>query len=102
MGDASFCEMRRYRIWPVFKSTIIDTISSRIAYQLTNTRGFTLPYHASATLFIVVRSIVKDILLPALYIYARVCSQLANELGEGNPRAAAYRVVWIRRFLSSL
>jgi hypothetical protein len=101
--DASFLEMCRYRIWPVFKSTIIDTVCSGLAYRVTNGMGFTLPQQASATLFIVIRSIIKDILLiPALYVYARVCNHLAEELGDGDQRSTIYRVVWIRRFLPSL
>jgi hypothetical protein len=101
--NASFLEMCRYRIWPIFKSTLIDTMSSGLAYRVSNGMGFTLPKQASAALFIVIRSIIKDILLiPALYVYARVCSQLAEELQEEDKHSVVYRVVWIQRFLPPL
>jgi hypothetical protein len=101
--DASFLEMCRYRMWRVFKSTVIDNVSSLLAYQLTNRVGFTLPNHTAVPFFIVIQSIIKDVLLvPALYFYARTCNQIANDIGEGDKIAAGYRESWIRYFLPVL
>lgn len=100
---ASFLEMCRYRVWRVFKETILDTISSSLAYHLTGGMGFTLPSRTAVPLFIIMRSIVKDILLvPALYVYANFCNQLANELGDKDERAAAFREACIRYILPTL
>ena len=103
VSDASFLEMCRYRVWRVFKWTILDTISFSIAYRLTNGMGFTLPARTSVPLFIVMSSIVRDILLiPSLYLYARFCNDLAEELGESDQRASHYRAVWLRNILPAL
>ncbi len=101
--NASFLEMCRYRIWPVFKSTILNTLSFSLAYKLSNKMGFTLPARTSASLLYVIQSIIKDIILvPALYIYVAFCNRLADNLGEGGEVAEAYRSYWIRRFLPVL
>lgn len=101
--NASFLEMCRYRAWPVFKSTIVDAVSSALAYRLTHQMRLTLPAQTAVPLFIVIRSIVKDIILiPAMHVYARFCNQLADEIGEKDKRARAYRVYWIYRFLPAI
>lgn len=101
--DASFLEMCRYRVWHVFKSTIIHTVSITLGYQLTAGMGFTLPSRTSVRLLLVIQSVVKGILLvPALHVYARFCNKLADEIGEEDERAAHYRITWIRRFLPAL
>lgn len=101
--DASFFEMCRYRVWKVFKSTIIDTASSMIAYRLLVKAGITLPGRTAVPFFIAIRSIVTEVLLiPALYFYARLCSELVGELGNGSQKAARYRALWIRKLLPAL
>lgn len=101
--DASFLEMCRYRIWRVFKSALLDTLSSAAAYRLTNSMGFTLPDRTSVPLFLIMRSLVLDILLiPSLHLYARFCNQLADELGEGDQNASQLRAKWLKDILPAL
>lgn len=102
--DATFSEMCRFRIWKVFRSTITETLSSAIAYQIAGSIGFKLPSRTAVPLFIVIRSIVRDILLvPGLHVYARFCNQLADELSDDDDHhAASLRTHWMLRFLPDL
>ncbi len=101
--DASFLEMCRYRAWRVFKATLLASVSSALAYHLTNGTGFALPNHTRVPLFIVMQSIVKDILfVPAAYMYVRACNHLVDQLGDQDVRAASLRERLFRRFLPAL
>lgn len=101
--EASFLEMCRYRIWSVFKAAALDTISFALAHNFSNSTGFTIPDRTAVPSLIVIRSIVKDIILvPALYVYARFCNQIADELDGDDEKVAAYRAEWIRRCLPKL
>lgn len=94
--EASFLEMCRYRMWPIFKSTVLDTIRFGVAYHLCNKVGIYLPTHTAVPLFLVIRSIVKDIILvPALYTYVKFCNHLAKELTEEDAQAVIVRKKWI-------
>ena len=97
VANASFIEMCRYRVWRVFKATIIDTICFALAYRLTHRIGFSLPGRTSVPLFIVLRSLVRDILLiPSLHLYARFCSELAED------EKYQERAQWLRSILPAL
>lgn len=102
--EASFIEMCRYRIWPVFKTTILDTVSFAIAYRFANHMGFTISNYSAVPILIVIRSIVKDIILiPALYVYIRMCNQIADHLRKDQTDAFSnHRATWIRWCLPSL
>ena len=101
--DASFVEMCRYRVWGVFKSTIVDSVSWALAYRLTNSMGFSLPSWTAVPHLIILRSIVQDILLiPSLHMYARFCNDLADELGDSDQRTAKFRAEWLRKLLPAL
>lgn len=101
--EASFLEMCRYRIWKVFKSTILELISSRIAFHFSNAMGFKIPIDTSVQLFIVIQSIIREILLiPALHIYVRVCNHLVDHMGEKDKDGAYLRAQWISSLLPSL
>ena len=95
---ASFIEMCRYRIWPVFKSTLLDTVSSSIAHSLVNRLGFTLPVQTVVPLFIWIRSIMQNIILiPALHVQIRFYKQLMIDGVSITPRRE-----WIQQFLPVL
>lgn len=101
--EASFVEMCRYRIWPVFVSTLLDTASFALAHYFSNGMGFTIPDRTAVPLLIVIRSIVKDIIIvPALYVYARFCNKMADNLEESDERSSRYRAKWIRWCLPTL
>jgi hypothetical protein len=101
--EASFLEMCRYRVWPIFKATLLDTVSFEIAHHLSNKMGFAIPDRTQVSRLLIIRSIVKDIILvPALYVYARWCNQMADDLENSDARSSAYRAQWIRCFLPSL
>lgn len=101
--EASFLEMCRYRIWKIFKLTILDTISFSITHRLLNTLGFHIPQYMSVPLLLLIRSIVRDIILvPALYSYARFCNTLVNELGNGDKYAASIQEKFINYLLPEL
>lgn len=109
VAEASFLEMCRFRIWPVFKATILDGMSFSIAHHLSNGLGFTLPNATAVPLLIVIRSIFKDIILvPALHIYVRICNQIANQLDDDSTEddhhenSINYRAKWIHKCLPSL
>lgn len=100
---SSFLEMCRYRIWPVFKLTVLDTVTFAVAYHFSNYMGFALPNRTAVPLLIVIRSVVEDIILiPALYVYARFCNRVADDLGEGDANSSAHRAKWIRLCLPTL
>ncbi len=103
VADASFFEMCRYRIWPIFKMTILDTLSFALAHRLSNSINFTIPDQTAVQLLLVIRSIVQDIILiPALYMYARICNQIADHLIDDDDGMAAYWVEWIHWCLPAL
>lgn len=98
--DASFIEMSRFRLWNVFKSTIVDNTSFSLAHGLTHKMGFALPMHTSIPLFILVQSIAKNIfLVPMLYKYMHFCNYLAAEIDEGAESTATQRAEWLKRIL---
>lgn len=102
--EASFLEMCRYRMWPIFKLTVLETLSFALAHRLLNAMGFTIPSQTAVPLFIIIRSVVRDIILvPAVYVYARLCNKLADHLDDGSDeKAAAYRANWIKWCLPAL
>ncbi len=100
--DASFLEMCRYRMWPVFKRTVLDTISFAVAYRFCNQIGLTLPARTAVPFLLVIRSIVKDILfIPALHMYARLCKKAADHVDD-DPEAHPYRTKFLQYVLPSL
>ena len=102
VAEASFLEMCRYRAWPVFKAAVLDSLGFALAHNFSNTMGFTLPDRTALPLLIVIRSIVKDIILiPALYVYARFCNQVADKLGD-DEKVASYRAAWLHQCLPKL
>lgn len=103
VDKASFIEMCRYRVWSVFKLTILNSVSSVLAYHLTKEMGFSLPSRTSVQLFIVIQSIVVNILfVPAVYTYFNFCNALIDWLGEGDEKADYLRKSWIGYFLPKL
>ncbi len=101
--DASFVEMSRFRLWNVFKSTILDNTSFSLAHGLTHRMGFTLPLHTSIPLFILVQSIAKNIfLIPMMYKYMNFCNHLAAEIDEGAASTPSQRAEWLKRILPPL
>ncbi len=100
--QASFIEMCRYRIWPVFKLTVLETLSFRVAFLLCNGMGFKLPVSTSVPRVVIISSIVREIIIiPALYTYANWCQK--SESGEKyTAESLALRAKWIRYFLPSL
>lgn len=101
--EASFFEMCRYRMWPVFKLAVLETVSFSLAYRLCNSMGFSLPARTAVPLIVVISSIVKDIILiPALHCYVHWCNEMANKVEDGNEEAFTYRAKWFRSFLPSL
>lgn len=100
---ASFFEMCRYRIEPVFKLAMLEMLSFSIAYHLSNGMGFSLPPRTSAPLIVVVSSIVKEIILiPGLYVYVRWSSEIGDEIDGSDAYLSAYRAKWIQACLPSL
>lgn len=101
--DASFLEMCRYRMWPIFRRTVLDTVSFAVAYRGCNVIGLILPARTAVPLLILIRSVVKDILLiPALHIYARICKQVVDEVEDDDPDAHPYRAKFLQYVLPSL
>lgn len=100
--DACFIEMCRYRVWRVFKSTIINTLSFALAHRFTSVIGFILPNHTIVPLLLLIQSIFVDIIVvPFLHIHARWGNQIVD-LIDRNGNNLAYRERWIRRFLPTL
>lgn len=86
---ASYVEMCRYRVWSVFKSTVLYEVSTFSAYQLTRAIGFSLPSRTAVPLLIAIGSIVGEILLvPALY-------KLADSIDEGEERGNTKLHAWL-------
>jgi hypothetical protein len=101
--DSSFTEMCRFRIWKVFKATILDTVSSSLAWQMTTRMGFSLPNKTAVPLFIIIQSIVSGIfLLPSLHIYMRFCDHVANGIGGHDKPGAQIRAKWLSNYLPAL
>jgi hypothetical protein len=101
--EASFLEMCRYRIWPVFKLAVLETVSFSVAYRLCNSMGFSLPARTAVPLIVVISSIIRDIILiPALYCYAHWCNEIADQIEDSNEEVSAYRAKWFRFCLPSL
>jgi len=101
--EASFFEMCRYRIWPVFKTTVLETVSFALAHSLLKKMGFILTDRTAVPYLLVIRSIVKDIIfVPALYIYLKLCNRMADRLDEEDEHASSYRVKWMRFYLPDL
>lgn len=72
VDKASFLEMCRYRIWKVFKMAVYDTISSALAYPLTNRLGFLLPEKTAVPIFLIIRIFFTNIvLIPSIYLFLR-------------------------------
>lgn len=73
VAHASFAEMCRYRVWSVFKSTMLNVVSTIAAYHLTLSMGFSLPNQTDVQLFLIIQSIALSILfVPALHRYLDV------------------------------
>lgn len=101
--DASFIEMCRFRMWNVFKTTILDFVSILSTHRLVQLAGLSLPARTSVPFFLMVQTIVQNILLaPILYKYLNFCDHLAAELDLESARIAAERARWIRDWLPSL
>lgn len=95
VAEASFLEMCRYRVWRVFRETLLETACSVIAYQITTTVGFSLPARTSVPLFILARSFMKDIVfVPSLHYYARLVIDQKKNAQSG--------ITWIRKLLPAV
>lgn len=93
--DASFLEMCRFRVWNVFKSTIIDNASFAIARVVTHHLGFALPMHTSIPIFLAIETIIQNIILvPLIYKYMDFCNHLdldVNLFSTPSERAAIFK-----------
>ena len=101
--EAAFFEMCRFRMWNVFKTTVLDFISIIGAHRLLLLARLSLPARTSVPFFLMVQTVVQNILLaPLLYKYLNFCDHLAAELDLESARIAAERARWIRDWLPSL
>lgn len=110
--QSSFMEMCRYRVWKVFKSTIVDAVSISLAYHLCNATGFILPARSSAPLILIIQSItVRIIMVPALYCYINAWNKKnvpAVDAAEGENAtpiqaiALPKRILWLNKLLPEM
>lgn len=100
--DASFLEMCRYRIWSVFKSTLVATFTSFLARQLLVHVGYTFPFITTVNYYIAASAILQDIIfIPSLCLYLRVWDPLGEKSGEG-VGGEKRQVSWVRQYLPAL
>jgi hypothetical protein len=93
--DALFLEMCRFRLWNVFKSTIIDNASFAIARTVTHQLGFTLPSHTSIPVFLATEVIIRNIVcLPLIYKYMDFSNRLeidVSPVSTPSERASVFK-----------
>ncbi|WP_068469205.1 hypothetical protein [Candidatus Protochlamydia phocaeensis] len=101
--EASFLEMCRFRIWSVFRDTILNQISFSIAYRFSNRVGLHLSNRGAVPLFLIIQGIVQNILfIPLLYKYAHFCNRLAGHLDKDAVSTVPQRAKLIGSFLPPL
>jgi hypothetical protein len=101
--DAKFLEMCRYRIGKVFKNTLLDMISFNVAHYFTRKAGIFLPQRTIVPLFIIGRSIIKDIvIIPCLHIYRRVFNDVIASLEKKTQWDISRRIEWMHVWIPAL
>lgn len=101
--EAAFLEMCRFRMWRVFKETILDMSSFTLAHRLTRKLHISLPNRTAIPFFLVIRSIaIGIVIVPCCHLYARFLNHLIGTLDKEDKWAIKRRIRWINRLMPDL
>ena len=98
--DASFLEMCRYRLWPIFKKSVVENVAFSVAYHATTFIGLALPLNTAVSTLLVIHSIaIQIIFVSAFHRYMGICRQKAMQMNQKLPDLNSFRLKMFHWFL---